>query len=155
MLEVAASSIVGGEPGSLARMNSTITSSAFSEAVVFHRDYDFCCINPWGNISNPAFWLATEADRLGEALRHYRQFELLREMHKVRGFRLVLLVDVWDRVGDYAMLLVLKQAIAEQKARVGFDGPFPEPLLIYSPRRYSPEFLEDFTPNTYCKWLRW
>jgi len=154
VLEIAASSIVGGEPGFLAHMVSTITSSAFSEVVVFHRGYDFCCINRRGGIYNDPFRSATKADRMEEVSRHHRQFELLREMHKVRGFRFVLWVDVWDRVGEYAMS-VLKQAVAVEKAKVGFGSLFPKPLLVYSPRRYSPEFLEDFTPNGYCGWLHW
>jgi len=51
---------------------------------------------------------------------------------------------------------VLKHAIAVQKAEVGFDGHFPEPSLVYSPRRYSPEFLEDFFPGpAVCPHLSW
>lgn len=101
VLEVGASSIVGGE-SFLAYMVSTITSSAFSEVVVFYRDYDFCCINLMGTYKKP-FWSTTEAVKVEEASRRHKQFEVLREMHRVRGFRLVLCVDVWDRVGEYAM----------------------------------------------------
>jgi len=64
-----------------------------------------------------------------EASWHRRQFEVFREMRKVRSFRLVLCVDVWDRVGEYAKQ-VLKQAVVVERAEVGFDGLFPEPLLV-------------------------
>jgi len=152
VLEVGASSIVGGE-SFLTHMVSTITSSEFSEVVVFHRDYDFCCIDTKGNVLHP-FRLATVAESVEEVSRHCRQFEALREMHKVRGFRLVFRVDVWDCVGEYAMM-VLKHAVAAERAKVGFDSHFPEPLLVYTPRRSVPEFLEDFVPNSFCQWLRW
>jgi len=146
--------MVGGEPGFLAHMVSTITSSAFSEVVVFHRDYDFCCIRRVGDTGYSPLYPATWDARVEEASRHQRRFELLREMHKVRGFRLVLWVDVWDFAGEYAMS-VLRQAVAVEKASVGFDSLFPEPLLVYSPRRHAPEFLEDFIPNSACGWLQW
>ena len=70
------------------------------------------------------------------------------------GFRSVLHVDVRDRVGEYTMS-VLKHAVAVEGAKVGFDSLFPEMLLVYGPRRYSPEFLEVFTPNAFCFLLRW
>ena len=54
-------------------------------------------------------------------------------MHKVRAFQLVLCADVWDGVGKY-VVRVLEQAVAAEKAKRGFDGLFPEPLVVYSPR---------------------
>jgi len=94
VLEVAASSIVGGEPGLLAHMVSTITSSAFSEVVVSHKGDDVRGIDPMGGTYCPAFCSITEADMVEEASHHHWRFESLREMHNVRGFRLVFHVDV-------------------------------------------------------------
>lgn len=154
MLEVGASSIVGGKPGFLARIVSTITSSTFSEVVVFYRSCDFRGVNHMGGFHHDPFRSMTRAGIAQEASRHHRRFEVLREMHEVRSFRLVFHVDVWDRVGEYTMR-VLKQAVAAEKAGVGFDSRFPEPLLVYSPRRHSPEFLEEFSPHSYYGWLPW
>ena len=62
-----------------------------------------------------------------------RQFDLFREMHEIRGFRLVLFVDVWDCVGDYT---ALEQAVEVEKARGGVGEILPEPLaVVYGPRR--------------------
>jgi len=99
VLEVAASSIIGGEPGFIARMISTITSLAFSEVVVFYRDYDFGGIDHMGGIHTRAFYPMAEAHRVWEASWHRNQFKIFREMHQVRGFRLVLHVHAWDRMG--------------------------------------------------------
>jgi len=154
VLELAASSIVGGEPGFIARMLSTITSPAFTEVVVFYRDYDFGGIDHMGGIHTRAFYPMTEAETVWEVSWRRRQFEIIREMHQVRDFRLALRVDVWDRVGGYAVW-ILRQAVAIEKAEVGFDCLFPEPLLVYTPRRCIYESLEDFTPNTLSPWLRW
>jgi len=49
VLEVAASSIVGGGLGFLARVVSTIAPSVFSEVVVCYRDYNFQGLNPMGD----------------------------------------------------------------------------------------------------------
>jgi len=67
-------------------------------------------------------------------------------MRNVRGFRLVLRADVWDGVGECAVR-TLKEAVVAEKAKRGFDTRFPEPAVIYSPRK-SPaadtsEFWED------------
>jgi len=53
-------------------------------------------------------------------------------------------VNVWDRVGEDAMR-VLKRVIVVEKAKAGRDSLFPEPLLVYGPQRWGPEFLEDYT----------
>jgi len=50
---------------------------------------------------------------------------------------------------------VLKEAIAVEKAEVGFDFLFPEPLLVYSLRRGVPEFMEDFSPCAFYRGLMW
>jgi hypothetical protein len=134
VLQVAASSIVGGEPGFLTHVLSTITSPAFSEVIVFYRDSDFhrgimvTLLQNWD-----FFYLLSEAEEAKEALWYHRQFEVFREMRKGRDFRLTLCAHVWDRVRGYA-LQVLHRAIAEEEARRGFDDVFSKPLLIYSPR---------------------
>ena len=94
----------------------------------------------------------SEVDEAEEALRHRRRFKVFREIRKVRDFRLVLRVDVWDRVGKYTMG-VLKQAVAAEGEWEGVENPFSEPLVIYSPRRSGPIFLEDFTAGSPICWV--
>ena len=85
---------------------STITSPTFSEVTVFYREFD-----------------------LGR-----QQFEGFRMMHKVRGFRLVLCIEIWGgEVERYVRLL--KFIVAEERADNGFDDIFPEPPVFYSPQR--------------------
>lgn len=72
---------------------------------------------------------------------HDRRFKAFREMHKVREFQLVLRVEVWDRLGEYAMRL-MEDAVAAERVKRGFDNTSPEPLVILRPRGSSQEFLE-------------
>jgi hypothetical protein len=111
---------------------STITSPAFSEVVVFYRDWDFR-----GSKYHPShadiYRKMSSAEEAEEALWHQRRFEVLREMYAVRQFRLVLCVEVWDLVGEYAMR-ALKRAIAVEKAANRFDYLPSEPMVVYIPR---------------------
>ena len=100
VLEVAASSVLGGK-FFLMHALSTIISPAFSEVVIFYRDYNFRGVGSMWFQFPCTFRQMSEDDVEKEALQHHMQFELFREMHKVRGFRLVLCVDVWDRVVKY------------------------------------------------------
>ena len=118
----------------------TITSPTFSEVTVFYRDYDF------GGTSGcwfPGSFLPL-IDVQEESLTHHRRFEGFRTIHKARGFRLVLCVDVWDSVGEYCVQK-LKWAIAAENANNGFDNIFLEPLVFYSPRR-SPSSTGSLDP---------
>ena len=60
----------------------------------------------------------------------------------MRGFRLVLCADVWNRVADYSVG-VLEEAVAAEKADGGFDKRFLEPLVIYSPRLCHTDLNQD------------
>lgn len=110
---------------------STITSPVFSEVIAVYRDLDFSGVDwEW---SNQALRPQSPAQRAKEASLHERQLKLFRAIRKVRDFQLVLCADVWDGVKGYTTL-VLKRAVAGEKAKVGFDGIFPELLVVYSPR---------------------
>ena len=69
-----------------------------------------------------------------ETVFHHRRFEVLREAHKVRDFQLVLCARVWGPVVDYSVRM-LKEAVAEEKARNRFGDFLPEPLIIAEPCR--------------------
>jgi len=69
-------------------------------------------------------------------------FAALRNMNHVQTFQVVLCADVWDRVVVDAVE-ALKQAVAEERATVGFSDHFPEPLVISRSRGSSPTFTEE------------
>ena len=137
-LEITAWSVPGGEPGFPTHALSTITSPAFSKVVICYRDYHFSDVRGPPLYSDCNFFrLMSKADIAEEASWYHRQLELFREMHKVRGFQLVLCADVWDRMVECAVR-VLKQAVAVEKARGGFGDLSSEPLVICTPRRIQP-----------------
>lgn len=113
---------------------STSTSPAYLDVVVVYMECDFGGINPRGHSDRPHLREMSEADREEEALWHNRRFKVLREVHKVRGFQLVLCADVWDPVGEFSVR-ILKAAVADERAKGGFDGFRLEPSVIYCPRR--------------------
>jgi len=72
------------------------------------------------------------AEKEVETSKHNRRFELLREVHKVRGFRLVLGALTSGRMGEYPVQ-ILEEAVAEGKEKKVFDDIFSEPFVMYSP----------------------
>ena len=105
---------------------STITCSVSFEVIVFYQSYDFydvgsmlrAGITPLAHIAEEASW-------------HHRQFEMFREVHKVRDFQLELCADVCDGMEIYSVR-ELENAVAAEKASGGFDSIFTEPLVTYS-----------------------
>jgi len=143
ILEVPASSISckssDGSPDPASRflkhVLSTITSTAFFEIIVLYWDCDFRGVT-W-HTGQPHFRELPQAVRTEEASRNHRRFEVLREMHKVRDFQLVLSATVPGCMGEYLMRM-LEEAVAEEKAKKGFDDFFPEPLVLYNAQRTRP-----------------
>jgi len=151
-LEVTASSLLDGGPGFLTYLLSTITSPVFSKVAVFYRDRDFHGVQPTWLLDDYPFRWMSKAEEVEEAKRHHRQFEVLRNMHRVRDFQLVLYADVQECVGRYTVR-VLEQAVAAEEAKGGFDGLFSKPSLVYTPRRFSPKFLDDYTAGSPTPWF--
>ena len=112
---------------------STITSPMFSEVAVFYREFDFRVAHSQLQRLPPYCW-PSPAEIEEEPSLHHLGFEGFRTMRKVRNFRLVLWVDVWDGMGE-CCLEMLKQVVAAEKAKTGFDDIFPEPLIFYRSRR--------------------
>ena len=112
---------------------STIASPSFVEVVIIYLSYDF------GGVvfhCRPRVCKdVTPAEREKEASWHRGLFKVFRKMYAIRDFQLVLCVDVWDCVGEHAKGL-LKEAVAVEKAKNGFDYLPLEPLVVYSPRRW-------------------
>ena len=115
---------------------STIKSSAFFEIVILCQ---FRYVRSWFS-DPPPFRELSQAERAGVASGIRMQLGILREVHKVRAFRLVLCANVWGCVGEYPVR-ILEEAVAEEKAKKGFDKNFPEPLVIYNPQRYQRVFV--------------
>jgi len=112
---------------------STIKSSASFKIIVLYWNCDFSGIKPRGS-DWPPFRKLSEAARAKEASQHHLRFEALRELYKVRDFRLVLSAAVSGCVAEYATRM-LEEAVAEEKAKNGFDDHFPEPVVLYDPHR--------------------
>jgi len=77
---------------------------------------------------------------------------VFREMHKVRGFQLVLCADVWDGVVVAAMR-ELERAVATERAGRGFDDLFPEPLVISRSRGSGPTYQEEMCAGGEIPWI--
>ena len=135
-LEVDARSVVCGQrsfASELRTILSTITSPGFSEVIVFYWECDFGGTR-FDSDHTPNLWKKmTPAQRAEEASWHRAVFEGIREMYAVRDFRLVLTVEVWDRLGEYAVGVV-KQAVATEKAENRLDYLSSEPVVAYSPQ---------------------
>ena len=114
---------------SLKHILPTITrSSAILDIEIFFIDDDF----PARSQHSDSLQLS-QAVRVDEATRHHLRFEALRELHKVRNFRLILVASVLGYQGEYSVQS-LEEAVAEEKAKGGLDKYFYEPLVEYNPR---------------------
>jgi len=70
-----------------------------------------------------------------EALQYHLRFKILREVHKLRGFQLELCASSWGYFGEEPVRM-LEEAIAEEKAKGGFDE-FPcKPSVRYNPQQF-------------------
>ena len=128
----------------------TITSHVFAQVTVFFRNYELLnAEHPWreyGILCRLSLGeISVEASALDQ------QFKVLQEMHKIRGFQLVLCADTWDSVGEY-MMGVLKNAVAVEEVKSGFGDTFPEPVVIHSPRGSHCRGMESYAP-TYMSWI--
>ena len=113
---------------------SVITSPAFFQIVVIHRDYDYHSVRERSERSDtdiPPLRRVSRARKAEEASCHNRRFELFRKLHKARGFDLMLCADVWDRVGGCA-IRALKRAVAPETVRGGVSDAFSKPSVVYS-----------------------
>ena len=113
---------------------STIASPSFSQVVVVHGWRDFRGVEISPRPGQPLLREVSRVERAEEAVRNHERFEVLRAAHKVRNFQLVLCAEVWDPVVEYSVRM-LKEAVAEEKAKVGFDDFLSEPLVLCHPQR--------------------
>ena len=111
---------------------STIRSPAFSFVQVAYRVHNFRAITA----TPPYLHHLSQDEEMKEAELHRQRFGLLRAVHKVRDFRLVLYADACGPAGEH-VVRILKKAVAAEKARGGFDVFFPEPVVTAIPRSFS------------------
>ena len=145
-LQVPASSIgcnpvITGLPNGVAFLKhvlSTIASPVILEVIIVYSDIDFCCIGTW-NSDRPYLCERSQAGREYEASWHHRLFGALREVHKVRAFRPVLCANVSGCLEASYMVQTLEEAVAEEKARGGFEDFLFDPLVEYHARGFSPQ----------------
>ena len=147
-LETTADSIVPARATasySLRTALSSIASPAPLDVVIVYREVDFgdtlhsvyCkgprppCFHHHRLKKNPSIWCEDPLD----------EFELFREMHRVRDFRLVLCADVFDCIVEPA-IKALEHVVKKEKERGGLDYLFFEPLVI-SERRTPPTRCSD------------
>ena len=136
-LQVPASSIdrdLNTTSSLLKQVLSTITSPSFFEVMIIFRWYNFSGVESWQHPDKPPLHEVSRAESAAEAQRHRRRFEVLREVHKVRDFRLVLDASVWGPASEYSMRM-LKEAVAKEGAKKAFCGFLSEPLVTYHPQR--------------------
>jgi len=125
----------------------TIKSPFFFEVIVIYRDFDFGGVGLSWSGSAIRSWFRSSIrlmpgdEATMEASQHTLRFATLQNMHKARSFQLVLCVDVWEGVGDYAVRS-LEEAVAAERAKGGFSWVSPEPLVIYKPRRSRQSHVE-------------
>ena len=77
-------------------------------------------------------------------IRYSRQFELVREISKVRDFQLVLCADVFGGAVEYSVF-ELTQTVEGEKARGGLDYLRCEPLIISERRAPRSRHLDRHT----------
>ena len=118
----------------LKRVLSTIKSPVFHWVVVIYQDHDFRGINTSARSEWPHLHEMSQAEKTEEDSQHQKRFELLRELHKVWDFRLVLRADTWDPVGEYTVR-VLKEAVVAEKANRGSHGFFHHPSVTHHSHR--------------------
>jgi hypothetical protein len=114
---------------------STIRSPAFSKVEVVYLGSDFRAVGAGRQSLTARLRQLSQDEEVEEASQHCKRFELLREMHKVRDFRLVLCAYVYESDAEYVVQL-LRKAVAAEKARGGFNDFFPEPSVIFFPRSF-------------------
>ena len=117
------------DAGFLKSVLSTIRSTAFSQFNLVYEEMDFYSLKRlWSSAWPDERELSGRARE--EVWSQQRHFEFLREARKAREFSSVLRVDIQGPFGDFVVRM-LKEVVAAEKARGGFDG-FSSELLVTS-----------------------
>ena len=117
---------------------STIQSPGFSQVRLIYKQRDFHAgqtLQRFSGFYQPECY---GPEPRGGTSWYRRRFEVFREAHGVRDFELVLVVYTLensseDMVGKEDVVGMLKEDVAEEKLRGGFNDLFPEPSAIFIP----------------------
>ena len=112
---------------------STIRSPEFHKVCVLYREKDFGATKLLEFSTRCHLRELSQGEKVVEASQHYKRFELLRGVHKVRDFRLELRAGVWDPDAEYVVRM-LKEAVAAEEVKGGFNDFFSEPTVTFVPR---------------------
>jgi len=125
---------IDGSPGTTSFLKyvlSTIAPSVCLKIGLFHGDPHFRGVGSWRS----GWPQLSKAEKENGAWWYHRRFEILREVHKVRGFQLELCASVWGHFREEPVRM-LEEAIAEERAKGGFDE-FPcKPSVVYNPQQF-------------------
>jgi len=123
---------------------SSVTSPAPLDFVVIYRDFDFDFYTDSFIIeSEPAYHYDSPSSRESgrRALFHQKLFRVFREMQGATDFRLVLCVDVFDSVVEYATQ-TLESLVKAEEAKGGLDHRC-KPLIISERRTIRTRPMDD------------
>lgn len=145
LLEITAGSLnsfseglLPGPPRSALRLLKSVLGSirypGLFRVVIDYFEGDFRGIRSIRGLDRPCVQEISLSQREREARIHHERFKLLCEAHKSRGFLLILRALVRESVKEY-VVRELKEAVATEKSRGGFEGFSYEPLVEYHPRR--------------------
>ena len=120
---------------------SSITSPALLDVVIVYRELEFGEVVHHLSCTDLGPRHFPHHFRMSVSMAQHcrQQFEVFKEMQKVRDFRLVLCADVFDRMVESAIEM-LEDLVKEEKEKGGLDSLLHQPLII-SERR---------TPHTRC-----
>ena len=109
----------------------TIQSPAFSQVAILYQFYDFPALVLEYPFAESYVRQLSQDEEVEEAKGHLKRFEVLREIYKVQNFRFVLHVAIRHFVGE-PLTRMVKEAVAAERARGGFDVLFPEPPVTFT-----------------------
>ena len=112
---------------------SSINPSTSCRVALIYEEPCFRGIKTGGRSVWPHLRELSHDERTEEAATHHQRFEFLRELRKVRDFRVTLCTRVWGPVGEYAVQ-GLKEAVAAERARKGFDEFRSGLSMTHNPR---------------------
>ena len=110
---------------------STIQSPAFSQVAVLYQFYDFPSLVLKHPFAETYVRQLSQDEEAEEAEKHRKRFEVLREICRVRNFRFVLYAAIRDVVAE-PVRRMMKEAVAAEKARGGFNVLFPETPVTFT-----------------------
>jgi hypothetical protein len=128
---------------------STITSTVFSEVIVFYQDNDIM----EHTLRVPPTPYLRESRSMWKFLPHHSVSRVLRELCQTWDFKLVLCADIWGLLADFAVR-ELEWLVAVERFEGRLDD-FPSRLLVTcSPQQFLPAPGEPMNPDVpTAKWV--